>query len=110
MTYVGCKPVEIAADSPLLASGIVLHEDAGDPRRLGRDRLRYSKEEDATGSVAAIRPDDFNKGNRTSVQDAMVGKIPGGERGEQRRSPGSGALRSESVPAPRSRHLTTLCS
>ncbi len=49
------------------------------------------KKEDATGSVAAIRPDDFNKGNRTSVQDAMVGKIPGVNVVSSGGAPGSGA-------------------
>ena len=91
VTYVGCKPVEIAADSPLLASGIVLHEDAeilGDLVVIGYGTV---KKEDATGSVAAIRPDDFNKGNRTSVQDAMVGKIPGVNVVSSGGAPGSGA-------------------
>ena len=91
VTYVGCKPVEIAANSPLLASGIVLQEDAeilSDVVVIGYGTV---KKEDATGSVAAIRPDDFNKGNRTSVQDAMVGKIPGVNVVSSGGAPGSGA-------------------
>ena len=35
------------------------------------------KKSDATGSVTAIKPDDFNKGLRTTAQDALVGKVPG---------------------------------
>lgn len=35
------------------------------------------KKEDATGSVTAVRAEDFNKGNITSPQDLLVGKASG---------------------------------
>lgn len=35
------------------------------------------KKSDATGSVTAIKPDEFNKGLRTTAQDALVGKMSG---------------------------------
>lgn len=44
------------------------------------------KKEDATGSVLAIKPDQMNKGSQTSMQDALLGKIPG-----VNITPGSGA-------------------
>ena len=90
-SYVGYKPVELQADSPEIASGVILKEDAemlGDVVVIGYGTI---KKEDATGSVTAIRPDDFNKGNRTSVQDAMVGKIPGVNVVSSSGAPGSGA-------------------
>ena len=41
--------------------------------------------------VTAVKPDDFNKGNRTSVQEAMVGKIPGVSVVTNSGAPGAGA-------------------
>ncbi|MDE5633912.1 MAG: TonB-dependent receptor, partial [Muribaculaceae bacterium] len=55
---------------------------------IGYGRVKKS---DATGSVTAVKPDDFNKGNRTSVQEAMVGKIPGVSVVASSGAPGAGA-------------------
>lgn len=49
------------------------------------------KKSDATGSVTAIKPDDFNKGLRTTAQDALVGKVPGVNVVSSSGAPGTGA-------------------
>lgn len=49
------------------------------------------KKSDATGSVTAIKPDDFNKGLRTTAQDALVGKVPGVNVVSSSGAPGAGA-------------------
>ena len=91
ISYVGYLPMEIAANSPDLEKGIVLRENAevlDEVVVIGYGRVKKS---DATGSVIAVKPDDFNKGNRTSVQEAMVGKIPGVNVVTSSGAPGSGA-------------------
>lgn len=35
------------------------------------------KKDDLTGSVSAIKPDEFNRGAKSSAQDALVGKVAG---------------------------------
>jgi len=49
------------------------------------------KKEDATGSVTAVRAEDFNKGNITSPQDLLVGKASGVVITSSGGAPGSGA-------------------
>ena len=49
------------------------------------------KKQDATGSVVAIKPDEFNKGNRVTAQDALVGQMPGVNVVPGSGAPGSGA-------------------
>lgn len=91
ISYVGYLPMEIAANSPELVKGVVLKENAevlDEVVVIGYGRVKKS---DATGSVIAVKPDDFNKGNRTSVQEAMVGKIPGVNVVTASGAPGSGA-------------------
>lgn len=91
ISYVGYLPMEIAANSPDLEKGVVLKENAevlDEVVVIGYGRVKKS---DATGSVIAVKPDDFNKGNRTSVQEAMVGKIPGVNVVTASGAPGSGA-------------------
>lgn len=91
ISYVGYLPMEIAANSLELEKGVVLKENAevlDEVVVIGYGRVKKS---DATGSVIAVKPDDFNKGNRTSVQEAMVGKIPGVNVVTASGAPGSGA-------------------
>ncbi len=91
ISYVGYLPAEVSAGSPELSSGIVLKENTevlDEVVVIGYGRVKKS---DATGSVIAVKPDDFNKGNRTSVQEAMVGKIPGVSVVTESGAPGSGA-------------------
>lgn len=49
------------------------------------------KKSDATGSISAIKPDELNKGNRVSAQDALVGKVAGVNVVSSSGAPGSGS-------------------
>ena len=49
------------------------------------------KKTDLTGSVTAIKPDDFNKGSRSSAQEALVGKMAGVSVVSSSGAPGSGS-------------------
>lgn len=72
--YIGYKEVEVPASAQMK---IVMEEDSEvleDVVVIGYGSVKKS---DATGSVTAIKPDDFNKGLRTTAQDALVGKVPG---------------------------------
>lgn len=91
ISYVGCETAEIPANSPLLAKGIVLKENSQVLDEVMVIGYGSVKKSDATGSVVAVKPDDFNKGNRVSVQDAMVGKIPGVNVVSGSGAPGSGS-------------------
>lgn len=74
ITYIGYKNVEMPASANMK---IVMTEDSEmleDVVVIGYGSVKKS---DATGSVTAIKPDDFNKGLRTTAQDALVGKVPG---------------------------------
>lgn len=86
--YVGYKEVEAVASSLMK---IVMEEDSevlDDVVVIGYGSVRKS---DATGSVTAIKPDAFNKGQRTTAQDALVGKVPGVNVVPGSGAPGSGA-------------------
>lgn len=89
--YVGCMPAEVPANSESLKTGVVLRENADLLDEVVVIGYGSVKKSDATGSVVAVKPDDFNKGNRVSVQDAMVGKIPGVNVVTGSGAPGSGA-------------------
>ena len=91
ISFVGCVTREVRADSPELAKGIVLQENTAMLEEVVIIGYGSVKKSDATGSVIAVKPDDFNKGNRTTVQDAMVGKIPGVNITSSSGAPGSGA-------------------
>lgn len=91
VSYVGYHTAEIPADSPQLKSGIILKANSevlDEVVVIGYGRVKKS---DATGSVIAVKPDEFNKGNRVSVQEALVGKIPGVSVVTTSGAPGSGA-------------------
>ncbi len=49
------------------------------------------KKNDLTGSVSAIKPDEFNKGAQSSAQDALVGKVAGVNVVSSSGAPGSGS-------------------
>ena len=91
ISYVGCETREIAANSPELASGIVLRENAQNLDEVVVIGYGSVKKSDATGSVIAIKPDEFNKGNRVTAQDALVGKVAGVNVVTGSGAPGSGA-------------------
>lgn len=88
VTYIGYKNVEIPASAKMK---IVMTEDSEmleDVVVIGYGSVKKS---DATGSVTAIKPDDFNKGLRTTAQDALVGKVPGVNVVPSSGAPGTGA-------------------
>ena len=88
ITYIGYKNVEMPASANMK---IVMTEDSEmleDVVVIGYGSVKKS---DATGSVTAIRPDDFNKGLRTTAQDALVGKVPGVNVVSSSGAPGTGA-------------------
>lgn len=97
ITYVGYQTAEIPANSPELKSGIILKENTEVLDEVVVIGYGSVKKSDATGSVTAIKPDEFNKGNRTSVQEAMVGKIAGVNIVASSGAPGSGADRKSVV-------------
>lgn len=73
--YIGYKDYEVSASQQNLV--IVLKENTEmleDVVVIGYGTVKKS---DATGSVTAIKPDDFNKGLQTTAQDALVGKMSG---------------------------------
>lgn len=89
ISYVGCLPLEISASSNL--SAIVLKDDIQSLEELVVIGYGSVKKSDATGSVMAIKPDEFNKGNRVSAQDALVGKVAGVNVISSGGAPGSGS-------------------
>lgn len=73
--YIGYKDYEVSASQQNLV--IVLKENTEmleDVVVIGYGTVKKS---DATGSVTAIKPDDFNKGLQTTAQDVLVGKMSG---------------------------------
>lgn len=76
VSYVGYKTVELVASSSLLAR-LTLEEDA-----MGIDDvvvIGYGtvKKNDMTGSVVAVKAEEFNRGAVVSAQDMLKGKVPG---------------------------------
>lgn len=49
------------------------------------------KKDDLTGSVSAIKPDEFNRGAKSTAQDALVGKVAGVNVVSSSGAPGSGS-------------------
>ena len=88
-SYVGCLTKTLNAVNGRL--NVVLKTDA----KLLEDVVVIGygtvKKQDATGSVTAIKPDDFNKGNRVTAQDALVGQMPGVNVVAGSGAPGDGA-------------------
>ena len=86
--YIGYKDVEVTA-SPNMK--IVLEEDTemlDEVVVIGYGSVRKS---DLTGSVTAIKTDEFNKGLQTTAQSALVGKISGVNVVSSSGAPGSSA-------------------
>ena len=76
VSYVGYKSVALVASSTLLTH-LTLEEDA-----MGIDDvvvIGYGtvKKNDMTGSVVAIKAEEFNRGAVVSTQDMLKGKVPG---------------------------------
>ena len=64
ISYVGCETREVAANSAELQSGVIMRENVQNLDELVVIGYGSVKKSDATGSVIAIKPDEFNKGNR----------------------------------------------
>lgn len=90
ISYVGCQTVEVHANAKDL-DHIVLRDSENLLDEMVVIGYGAVKKSDATGSVTAIKPDELNKGNRVSVQDAMVGKIAGVNVVSAGGAPGEGA-------------------
>ncbi len=88
VSYMGYKTVEVAASA---AGTIVLEPTAANLDEVVVIGYGAVKKGDATGSVMAIHPDELNKGNRVSAQDALVGKVAGVNVTPGSGSPGDGA-------------------
>lgn len=76
VSYVGYDPMDVPVDGRTNIT-VVMKENAemlGEVMVIGYGTV---KKEDATGSVALIKPDDVEAGLATSVQDLLVGQTPG---------------------------------
>lgn len=74
ISFIGYQSQELPVSSQM---NIILSDDTQileDVVVIGYGTVKKS---DATGSVTAIKPDEFNKGLRTTAQDALVGKMSG---------------------------------
>ena len=91
ISYVGCETREVAANSAELQSGVIMRANVQNLDELVVIGYGSVKKSDATGSVIAIKPDEFNKGNRVTAQDALVGKVAGVNVVNGSGAPGSGA-------------------
>lgn len=88
VSFIGSQTQEVAAQPSMI---IILKDDTqvlDDVVVIGYGSVKKS---DATGSVIAVKPDDFNKGNRISAQDALVGKVAGVNVVSGSGAPGQGA-------------------
>ena len=76
VSYVGYQPTSVAVNGKsnitikLSSSSVVLQEVVA----IGYGVV---KKEDATGSIAMVKPDEIEAGLATSAQDLLVGKSPG---------------------------------
>ena len=91
ISYVGCDTREVEANSPELQSGLVMRENVQNLDEVVVIGYGSVKKSDATGSVIAVKPDEFNKGNRVTAQDALVGKVAGVNVVTGSGAPGTGA-------------------
>lgn len=89
-SFVGYRPQEILVGDQTQINVIlgVETENLSEVMVIGYGQV---KKEDATGAVAAIDADDFNKGSSASPQDLIVGKIAGVQLTSNGGAPGSGA-------------------
>lgn len=88
ISYIGYISQEVAAKPSLI---ITLEEDAESLEEVIVIGYGWAKKSDMTGSVTAIKTDEFSKGNQVSAQDALVGKIAGVNVVTSGGAPGSGA-------------------
>lgn len=88
ISYIGYLSQELAVKPTMI---VTLEEDAASLEEVVVIGYGWAKKSDMTGSVTAIKNDDFSKGNQVSAQDALVGKIAGVNVVSSGGAPGSGA-------------------
>lgn len=88
VTFIGYQPQEVPAAA---AGTIVLKPVAENLDEVVVIGYGSVKKSDATGSVQAIKPDELNKGNRVTAQDALIGKMAGVNVTPGTGAPGTGA-------------------
>ncbi|WP_321997460.1 TonB-dependent receptor [Draconibacterium orientale] len=76
LSYIGYTPQEVVISASNLLN-VKLEQSTENLDEVVVIGYGQVKKEDATGSVTAVRADDFNKGNITSPQDLLVGKASG---------------------------------
>ena len=76
VSYVGYDPMDVAVNGRTEIS-VVMKENAEMLSEVMVIGYGTVKKEDATGSVAIVKPDDIEAGLATSVQDLLVGQTPG---------------------------------
>jgi iron complex outermembrane receptor protein len=89
ISYIGYKTQEVKAGTQLLR--ITLAEDLELLEEVMVIGYGSVKKDDATGSVAVIKPDGMNRGLVVNAQDLMTGKIAGVSVISQGGAPGGGA-------------------
>ncbi|MCD7937411.1 MAG: TonB-dependent receptor [Tannerellaceae bacterium] len=90
ISYIGYKTIEVNPQGKEIVI-VTLEENTellGDVIVIGYGRVKKS---DATGSVLAIKPDDINKGNQVTAQQALQGKAAGVLVTSKGGQPGEGA-------------------
>ena len=76
VSYVGYDPVDVRVNGRTEIH-VVMKENAEMLSEVMVIGYGTVKKEDATGSVAIVKPDDIEAGLATSVQDLLVGQTPG---------------------------------
>ncbi|MDE6395900.1 MAG: TonB-dependent receptor [Muribaculaceae bacterium] len=90
VSYVGCKTQDVALNGRTEVE-VHLHGDAEVLQELVVIGYGAVKKDDATGSVAVIKPDDIEAGLATSANDLLVGASPGVVVTTDGGNPGGGA-------------------
>lgn len=76
VSYVGYKSQEIKVDGKTFIS-VVLEEDSQLLKEVVAIGYGSQTKKELTGSIASIKPSDFNKGTVSSVQGLLQGKVAG---------------------------------
>ena len=76
VSYVGYNPMEVAVNGQTTIN-VVLKENATMLQETVVIGYGSVRKQDATGSVALIKPDEVEAGIATSAQDLLVGASPG---------------------------------
>lgn len=87
-TYLGLTPQTIKATSNMM---ITLADDSKALNEVVVIGYGRAKKDDLTGSVTAIKPDEFSKGITNNASDMLVGKIAGVDVQTAGGTPGAGA-------------------